>query len=411
MKRAIPIAFTVAIAASLLATAQGSASASTTAPTATKFVMKSFGFASRASGGTAPGSSDRTAYNIIGCTTLAGVRKVNTEVGVAPPPVTSLRNAATTLWTVKQAGKVSSWARDSISEARLQGGLTLTGISGTSHAYYDNGFKQHTTSALSSASLLGQPLTLPTPGNPTLLPGGGMISVGESSTSSAGSHGAVSDIAAVHVVMPNTHTNVILGKAHSTIAGGAIVGVFGGQAFASQGTTTQPASYSGPTPLLVMACQGTHGVTLTRTAASTTLPNIGIVSGGATAERGQQLGSKADMWTRAKVNNFALSNGTDLAISDVHAQAHVWFVRGTTPTVQRSSAGTTSGSILFNGQPQTVPRSGTLDLPGGVGTIETNLVTTTAHGLRVTAVRITMHDGSGAVINLGYASASLNPSH
>jgi hypothetical protein len=110
------------------------------------------------------------------------------------------------------------------------------------------------------------------------------------------------------------------------------------------------------------------------------------------------------------VNHFALSSGADLTIDDVQAQAHVWFIRGTTPTVQRSSAGTTAGSILFDGQPQTVPQSGTLELPGGVATIETDLVTMTAHGLRVTAVRITMHDGSGAVINLGYASASLNPS-
>jgi hypothetical protein len=407
MKRAVPIAFTVAIAASLLATAQGSASAATTSPTATKFVMKSFGFATRASGGTVPVSSDRTAYNIIGCTTLAGLQRVNTEIGAHPMPVDSVRSAATTLWTVKNAGKVSSWARDSIAEVHLTGGLVLKGVSGTSHAYYDNGFKQHSTSTVASISYNGVAQTLPSPGNPLIIPGVATITVGDSSTSSADVHGAVSDIAAARVDLVASGTTVLLGKAHSTIAGGAVVGVFGGQAYASKATAAQPVANSGPTPLLVMACQGTHGVTFTRNVANLTLPHTAVIGAAMTAERGQQIGDKADMWTRAKVVDATLGASNELSVSGIQAQAHVWYERGTTSTAQRSSAGTTPGLILHNGTPVTIPSSGVRTI-AGVARIETNIVTRTAHGLRVIALRVTLLDGSMAVINLGYASASLN---
>jgi hypothetical protein len=410
MKRAGPVALTVTIAALLLTAAPNEASATTTPPTATKFVLTSFGYATRASGGTVPVSSNRTAYQVIGCTTYAGLSKDNTQVGVISSPVTSITGAATSLWTFKSAAKVSSWARDSIAEATVAG-VTLTGITGTSHAYYDSGFQQQATSALATISYGGQSYPVPSAGTPLTIPGVATITVGDSSASATYLHGAVSDIAAVRVDVLATGATVILGKAHSTISGGAAVGVFGGQTYASQATAAAPVANSGPTPLLVMACQGTHGATVTRDAANVALPDTALIGAATTAERGQQVGDTADMWTRGTVANALLFTNSphELTISGIEAQAHVWFVRGTTATVQRSSAGTTPGQITYNGSPVVVPPSGTVTIPD-VATIETNLVTMTAQGLQVIAVRVTLVNGTGAVVNLGYASASLTPS-
>jgi hypothetical protein len=263
---------------------------------------------------------------------------------------------------------------------------------------------------VASISYNGSAQTVPSPGSPLIIPGVATITVGDSSASSASARGAYSDIAAVRVDLVADGSTVILGKAHSTIVGGAVVGVFGGQAYASRATAGTTVANSGPTPLLVMACQGTHGVTRTGDVANLLITDTAYVLAATTAERGQQLGNKADMWTRATVENVDLNtaDSQQLSISGIVARAHVWFVRGTTTSVQRSSSGTAPGIVTYGGVVQTIPSSGTLDLPGVK--IETNIVTKTTHGLRVLAVRVTLAN-VGAVVNLGYASASLNVSN
>ena len=58
------------------------------------------------------------------------------------------------------------------------------------------------------------------------------------------------------------------------------------------------------------------------------------------------------------------------------------------------------GTITANGQEQTFPDSDVIEIPG-VARLERNIVKKIKNGLSVTALRITLLDGSGAVANLG----------
>jgi hypothetical protein len=69
----------------------------------------------------------------------------------------------------------------------------------------------------------------------------------------------------------------------------------------------------------------------------------------------------------------------------------------------RSARGTQVGTITANGQVQTFPRTGVLEIPG-VARLERRVVTRSRNGITVVALRVTLLDGSGAVIDLGEAS-------
>ena len=61
------------------------------------------------------------------------------------------------------------------------------------------------------------------------------------------------------------------------------------------------------------------------------------------------------------------------------------------------------GTITADGEPQTFPDTGILEIPG-VARLEEKIVEREAQSISVVGVRVTLLDGSGAVIDLGTAS-------
>jgi hypothetical protein len=68
----------------------------------------------------------------------------------------------------------------------------------------------------------------------------------------------------------------------------------------------------------------------------------------------------------------------------------------------RNTRGTSTLTITVEGDPHTIPPSGVLEIPGVVK-IEEKVTTMTRGGIGVVALRVTLLDGSGAVIDLGIA--------
>jgi hypothetical protein len=73
----------------------------------------------------------------------------------------------------------------------------------------------------------------------------------------------------------------------------------------------------------------------------------------------------------------------------------------------RTAKGTRLGSITANGQTQTFPPSGVITIPG-VAKLERKVVSKSTTGITVIALRVTLLDGSGAVINLGEAKLKIS---
>ena len=107
-------------------------------------------------------------------------------------------------------------------------------------------------------------------------------------------------------------------------------------------------------------------------------------------------------YTTAAVGHADVLNGA-LVLDAIRARAHV--VR-TKHHVKVDDDGTAVGSILVNGQPTSLEALDGLELPG-VLKVDTDVTTEKKSGIDVVAVRITLLDGSGAVIDLGHASLTI----
>nr|MBA3308568.1 hypothetical protein [Nocardioidaceae bacterium] len=97
------VALSVAASGLLLinpATAASAAgAAANTRPT--HFALQASGYATRVSGGQVPASSDRSAFQVIGCTNLAGLDKNNYEAEVDLLPLGTLSAAKTRVRTTE----------------------------------------------------------------------------------------------------------------------------------------------------------------------------------------------------------------------------------------------------------------------------------------------------------------------
>jgi len=71
--------------------------------------------------------------------------------------------------------------------------------------------------------------------------------------------------------------------------------------------------------------------------------------------------------------------------------------------VLRSARGTRLAGVTVGGQKQIFPKSGVLEIPGVVK-LERAVVERSGNGICVIGLRITLLDGSGAVVNLAEAT-------
>ncbi len=96
----------------------------------------------------------------------------------------------------------------------------------------------------------------------------------------------------------------------------------------------------------------------------------------------------------------------NVVIRGIVAQANVKRAHG---DVVRNAAGTTVGEVTVNGETRSFPDTDVLEIPG-VARLERHIVRRTTNGIQVTALRVTLLDGSGAVLNLGQARLTIRGS-
>jgi hypothetical protein len=114
--------------------------------------------------------------------------------------------------------------------------------------------------------------------------------------------------------------------------------------------------------------------------------------------------SGASGYEKAHIARVSLGSG--LVLAGINAQANVSKDRS---GLHRNARGTSLVRVRLNGVRQTIPANGVLRLRG-LALIETRLVHKIKGGIAVTAVRVTLLDGRGAVLNLGYAKFKIRPS-
>jgi hypothetical protein len=375
---------------------------------ATTFAFQGSGFGTRVIGGQVPAGSSTTGYQVIGCTNQAGRSRTNDVAEATLPGLGTASGIKTHVWTTARHGVVASHslhriARVSLVQSTL-GSLAIDAITSRATASHDaHGFHATTTTHVGGISFTppvgpARSFPLPTPDHPVTIPGLATIYAGQHTTRRSGT-GALADAFALRVDVIPTGTSLLVSHSRAELDSGLISGVFKGRSAATHVITAAgDIAESGPNPLSPMPCQGTYGKTHRKSLASVDLGGQLVVRGANSSEKGTQKGSRAWGTSRASVARVRL--GSQLVINGIVGKVSV-SRQGRDLT--RSADGTSLGTVTVNGHQQKFPKTGVLEIPG-VAKLERAVVTRTHNGISVIGLRITLLDGSGAVVDLGEAS-------
>lgn len=409
MSRFVPLGMALAVAAAGLTVSVPTASAgpdgvSAARQTATRFALKAAGFGTRVKGGQLPASSGTTAFSVIGCTNKAGITHKNYEASLTLPSLGQTEGVKTKTWTKIRPKKheVNAYSRHNVAKVVLGGGagLTLTAVTSLSRAWHNtSGFHTATTTSIGGLSVGGVPNRLPTPDQPITIPGLATISIG-AAKETKGRHFAKASADAINILLIPTDTQVRIAHTAAQISEGVKTGIFRGSSNGTRVTALTDLLKSGPTPVSFMPCQGTKGVTRGKNVAAVDLGGQFVVGAASSGQMGRQTRKKAKGFEQGTVATFNLGAG-QLILNGIKGRANV--TRFPNGKVVRNAKGTTIGEMIVNGESQAIPDPGqSIEIPGLLK-LEARIVKRSSIGINVTAVRITMLDGSGAVINLGQA--------
>jgi hypothetical protein len=320
----------------------------------------------------------------------------------------------THVWTTSRNGVDASHSTHTIAQITLAqsrlGSLSINAITSRATAYHDStGF--HSTTATHVGGLTftppvgpAQTFPAPTPDQPITIPGLVTVYAGQHITRNS-DNGAFASAFSLRVDVMATGTSVRVAHSRAELHSGFTGWVFRGHSAATHVVTAAgDIATSGPNPLSLMPCQGTYGKLREKSLASLDLGGQIMVKGASSRERGAQGARGAHGMSRADVAQLSLGGG-QLIVDGIVGKASV-VRRGN--HVAKSTKGTLLGSVTVAGQEQTVPKTGVLEIPG-IAKLERGVVTRTHNSISVIGLRITLLDGSGAVVNLAEAKLRIRP--
>lgn len=412
------IAVAALTAAGLVATAPAGHTAPERAAKATRtpFALSAFGVGTVVRGGDLPAQSGRTAYRIIGCTNNAGVERRNHVAEAEVPGLGTVSGVSTRIFTDKKGDRVGSTSIHSIGQIVIgegsgAGTLTLNALKSVARAYHDDkGF--HAEYESDVGRIVYQPVeggpeifVAPNPGETLEIPGLARITLGGHTQFASGVK-AISFTTALRIEVIPSGTTARVAAASAKIFSGVRSGLFNGSANATRATALNGIVTSGPQPHLPMPCEGTKGELRKDALAGVDLGGQ-VQTGAANVRlRSNQNGKRAFGFTESSLAEVSIGGG-QLVITGIVGRANV---EREGRDLKANAKGTTIGSIVANGEPQEFPDPGqALEIPG-VAKIETRVITRTKYGIKVTSVRITLLDGTGAVLDLGQAELGIKPS-
>lgn len=423
MRRVLPIA----VAAAVLCASQLPATSTAAAPVGaavavqaaakkapivrTPFALSAAALGTKVTGGALPITSDETAFERIGCTNQAGRTAVNDVASLTIPGLGVLKGVSTRVWTEKKGNTVSSYAEHKVARLVLAqsalGSLEVEGLTSFSRAFNANGkfgVNARTSVAKIVLKLAGSPaisIPIPSAGQTLTIPGLVSISLGKK-TQSVTKTSAQQNASAIDVKVLATNTRATIAPTTARVAGGIKQGIFRGYSAGIEARGLADNLKIGRQPLTLMPCQGTGSQTETRSAARVNLGRLGDVKGVSSGQRTVNKAFVATATNAGRVADVSLLNGA-VKVKGIVGVATVTRNRG---KITRSSKGSTIAEITINGRVVRIPKIGKLEIPGLVK-LEDGLVFRRSDGMKVVGLRITVLNGTGAVVDLGVAELGI----
>ena len=379
----------------------------------TKFALASAAYGSRVDGGDVPANSRDTAYQRIGCTNVAGIDLNNFEADLVIPGLGKAEGVRTRVWTEKKGDTVSSFSKHSIARLAILdtplGSLEIQGISSTSQAFNKNGrFGATATNEIARIVLKGagqpvQEFAIPAPGQTLTIPGIASISLGKT-VKKVGSGFARVSANVIDVKVFALGTRARVAQTNAAIQGGIKQGVFKGYSSGVEAKGLADNLKIGRTPLSLVPCPGTNGKTLGKDIAGVGLGDLGNLQGVASGVNATNAPRVAQGTVAGRVAEASLLDGR-IKLVGILGVANVKRERG---VITRNSKGSTVLEIVIDGQSYKIPAIGSLEIPGLVK-LQDAIEIRTTNGIKVIGLRVTLLDGTGAVVDLGVASLGIRP--
>lgn len=425
MRRALPAAVAViaALTGALLPVSTTSAVTPVTAAKAaaqvkTPFVMGGSAFGTRVVGSAVPAGSAETGYQVMGCNRIANKARSNYIASVAVPGLGTVAGARTRVWTEKKGNRTSSIAQHTIAGVDLLdtplGKLSIGAIESQSEAFNKGGVNgRFGTRVVTSVAKIvftppgGSPTTLalPTPGVPVTVPGLVSISIGKK-TQRSGADFAIAGATGLRIKLIPTDTEVVIGKTSANLMTATTRGLFNGYGAGVEARIVGDTAQIGKTAYQPLSCIGTDGENVIKRLASADLSPIaetGLTAGGVNARKTGVGAAVAK--TAGTVADVVLLDGA----LEIKAVTGVADIRRTADgKLKTSTKGTHVGAILVNGDSYSLDQLGKLEIPG-LARLQGKVVERLPNGLKVVGLRVTLLDGSLAVVDLGVAVAKIRP--
>jgi hypothetical protein len=317
----------------------------------------------------------------------------------------------TELWTRDVNGVVSTYAQNTTNKLVIAqsgaGSIQIKAITALAHSFHDaKGFHAETTTSVGTIQFVPpgggapQELEIPTPGNPTEVPGLATITLGKSKKH-VDADGAQAQANALIVHKTASGSKSTVGQAKAKVLNGVKHGTFHGYSAGSSSLSADGNVSNGRTPLSLMPCQSTDGKVTTKKIEHSDLGGGMLATGLQSQQFSEQRATKSVAWERGSVAH--VTGGDQFDVDGIIGR--VTAVREGNE-VTTSIQGTKVGTITANGEEQEFPDTDMFTIPG-VAKFERFITEKTKNGISVIALRITLLDGSGSVIDLGQAKIAI----
>ncbi|MAO80359.1 MAG: hypothetical protein CMH82_06810 [Nocardioides sp.] len=381
--------------------------------TRTPFAFRANGYGTSASGGMIPVVSDRTALSSIACTSDAGKARRNFVAESEVPGLGTVRGVYSRVSTSQKKGVTTSSSIHRVAEIVLAdtplGSLTIDGVESTTSAFHDSeGFHATAQSDIAGISFTppgGEPqsLDIPSADQPITIPGVAVIELGRTIEKETKDDARAYAVGLVIKVIP-TETTVKVARSVSKLEKGYKSGIFHGSGVPAKAKVLGELVEVGKVINQVMPCTGTDGELDPMDAADVDLAEQVVVEGASARQKGKQTKRKAVGMEASQVAELNLAD--QLVIEAINSKVNV--TRLANGKLKRN-AKASFGAITLGGEPQSLDQLGELEIPG-LAKIQTGLQKKIKGGIRMIGVRVTLLDGTGAVLDFATSKLSISES-
>ncbi|MEN8706976.1 MAG: choice-of-anchor P family protein [Nocardioides marinisabuli] len=383
--------------------------------TRTPFVFKGNGYGTVVEGGDLPVDSSRVALSSMACTTIAGKKNRNFVEETEVPGLGTVRGVFSRVVSKKKGTTTFQKSKHKVAEIVLAetplGSLSISGIVSTTKASFDTeeGWASSAVTKIAGITLTpagGDPIQIdiPSPGQTIPIPGIANISLGrmiekpepDKNRSRAYAVGVVIE------VIP-TGTTVKVARSMSKLEKGFKTGIFGGSAIPVKANVLGELVQVGRVVRQTMPCLGTDNEWQAADAADVNLGDQIVVQAASARQKGKQTKKKAVGTEVARIAKLDLGDGA-LVLDAIESKAKVTRLKN--GRLKRSASAKVGAITAGGGDAQSLEDLDGLEIPGLLK-IETGLKKKIKNGIRIIGLRITLLDGTGAVVDLATSKVTI----